>query len=128
MKKELALKDDIIHGLKSKLGLPDSPVTAERNETGTIPPVKQDSANVIPVPNRPDEPDHLSELEKPKEEAYEKIQTPPPVEESAKNLDGGANVIRSPKDRWGMEQVQQEEEEDNNEKGPLLDAAESEKF
>jgi len=127
LKKELALKDDIIHGLRNKLGLSDTPITTQPNQTQTVPPVKQEAINVIPVPNRPDEPDHLSELEKPQEEEEKAIQTPgAPANDEVKNIDGGANVIRSPQDRLRMEQAQEEDEDDD--KGPLLDAAKEEKF
>jgi len=128
LKKELALKDDIIHGLRNKLGLSDTPVTTQPNQTQTVPTVKQEATNVIPVPKRPDEPDHLSELEKPQEEEEKVIQTPgAPMNDEVKNADGGVNVIRSPQDRLRMEQAQEEEEE-NDDKGPLFDAAKEEKF
>ncbi|KAE9555715.1 hypothetical protein FO519_001067 [Halicephalobus sp. NKZ332] len=142
MKKELALKDDIIHGLKAKFGILEDQDAANPQKNSTSPGVKQEAENVIPLPKRPDEaenvislpkrpdePDHLSALQKPTDDGNTKIIPDPAVNlaDTTKNIDGGENVIRSPQDRWGMEQVQKEQE-DNGEKGPLLDAAENEKF
>uniref|UniRef100_A0AC34QY68 Uncharacterized protein n=1 Tax=Panagrolaimus sp. JU765 TaxID=591449 RepID=A0AC34QY68_9BILA len=72
MKKDLALKDDVIHGLKQKLGSSLDQVN-EARDVGTTKALEK-TENVIPQPKesrkpqRPDEPEHLSAVEKVEDE------------------------------------------------------------
>jgi hypothetical protein len=138
MKKDLALKDNIIHDLKSKVGgsmnnteiLPEGQANPKNTLNSTTQNInKINEENVLDQPNRPKEPEHLSAKD------FVTETRPPPVEEpepvvaepgkpeisqeieklkEIRNENGEFLGVREPGMRLKMEEAQQNEENKND--------------